>query len=919
MSYLNIDHLILALFFLITLMIGLRAGRGIKDIREYATANKIFGTGALVLTWLATDIAGETVLDMTSAVRTVGIIQPLVVFGGCGIALLVQALFFAPKFTRFSGCMTMGDVMGQLYESPSQVMTGLLGFFTALCIAGMELTVLGILCENLLGIDFRFGIGVGGLLLVLYTAHGGIKAVAFTDLFQGLILFVVVPIIMIAALKQTGGVEDVLKRVPATQLQVLEHPQMSYYLSLFLSLSIFQFSVIDPALVQRILMGRTPLQLRHQFLIVATCLVALMLALSLLGLASMVMYPEATDVPIMLRVVGDILPVGLKGLAMAGLFAITMATFDSFLHAAGLTLVHDVIRPLCKSHTFDELKWVRHVTSLVGAIVIGIGMLRADNLYNLVLLSYKFTGPLLAFPLFSGVCGLRPDRRAYYVASGVTVVVLLCSEWFLPLSQNHWVPIVSVVTNGIVFLGMHAIRNRGFVIVDRDKSAEYFWHPRRASVLTRLKHWLPTPQRIARYSQRQVEHYGAPYALFGVFCCVNYLFPYFMWEHTSPAMYDLMLYLRAIGAMSCGLLLMKDKWPKSLIPYLPTFWHLTLLYCLPFTSTVMFLTTQGSVEWLINIAITIMFLIVLVDWLSFVILTFLGLALGFLFYQIAVGPISLQLDFSTGYLLVYTCVFTTLITLLFARRKEQHLEAKLREIADHYYKLDPTKTDVHPAAIRIANMIDHQVQEHIATYSLPLRSTNDAYRSDAFHTDTACLHYFFPTALAVIRQGAQMLEQIVLALKDHYIAPQRSSLSVQACVATILEAYHRHHLPTVQVDTSRDYQISASFHHLQYALIHVLRFLHSYYKGETIRLWITQQEGIHLRLPGQALSSTLIHELFSLFPPKEYTKHMGLALSRLLLEAHGGDLLCRMQALPHEAYTEFVLRVAPVSASDLVQ
>ncbi|MCU0317942.1 MAG: sodium:solute symporter family protein, partial [Amoebophilaceae bacterium] len=592
MHYLSPDYLIVYAFLLITLVIGLRSGRGIKDVREYATANKSFGTGTLVLTWLATDIAGETVLDMTGSVRTVGIIQPLTVFGGCGIAMLMQALVFAPQFIRFGHCMTMGDVMGQLYKKPAQVMTGILGFFTALCIAGMELTVLGLLCEHLLGIDFRFGVGIGGLLLVVYTAHGGIKSVAFTDLFQGLILFIVVPIIMVAVLKQVGGVQHVLIQVPPSQLQLFNHPKSSYYLALFLSLSVFQFSVIDPALMQRILMGRTKQQLRHQFFIVATCLFALMLALSLLGLASIILYPANTDVPIVMHIVGNILPTGIKGLAVAGLLAITMATFDSFLHAAGLTLIHDVVNVWYShmSRSFDELKWVRYATILIGFLVIGVGFSRADELYGFVLLSYKFTGPLLAFPLFAGVCGLKPDQRAFYVASGATIMTLLLAEWLCPVSQDHWVPLVSVAVNGCFFLGTHAVRNRGFAVINTTQEQSYYlWRPHPESLWTRLQHLLPTPEHIVAYSQRQVARYGSSHMLFAVFCCVNYLFPYFMWDHSTPQAYNLMLYLRLIGAMMCGLILAKDKWPESLLPYLPTYWHLTLLYCLPFTSTVMFL------------------------------------------------------------------------------------------------------------------------------------------------------------------------------------------------------------------------------------------------------------------------------------------------------------------------------------------
>ncbi|MEL6152882.1 MAG: sodium:solute symporter family protein, partial [Bacteroidota bacterium] len=68
MHYLSVDYLIVYAFLLITLYIGLRAGRGIKDIREYAIANKTYGTGALVLTYLATDFGGGTLLGDTGGV-----------------------------------------------------------------------------------------------------------------------------------------------------------------------------------------------------------------------------------------------------------------------------------------------------------------------------------------------------------------------------------------------------------------------------------------------------------------------------------------------------------------------------------------------------------------------------------------------------------------------------------------------------------------------------------------------------------------------------------------------------------------------------------------------------------------------------------------------------------------------------------
>ena len=54
MDYLSIDYLIVYSFLLITLVVGLWASRGIKDIREYAIANKMYGKGVLTMTILAT-------------------------------------------------------------------------------------------------------------------------------------------------------------------------------------------------------------------------------------------------------------------------------------------------------------------------------------------------------------------------------------------------------------------------------------------------------------------------------------------------------------------------------------------------------------------------------------------------------------------------------------------------------------------------------------------------------------------------------------------------------------------------------------------------------------------------------------------------------------------------------------------------
>ncbi|MEL7064275.1 MAG: hypothetical protein AAFP00_11095, partial [Bacteroidota bacterium] len=410
----------------------------------------------------------------------------------------------------------------------------------------------------------------------------------------------------------------------------------------------------------------------------------LTLALMLLGLLGVVLYPTIPATSWVPKIIENLLPVGVKGLAMTGIIMANMSTLDSYIHAAGLTLTHDLIKPICDTNEIkvDELRCARYTTFLIGLIAIAIGFTKkADDLYGFVFTSFEFTGPLLALPLLTGIMGLKPDQRAFYIAASVTLVAFIGSNLFLPETWNHFSVLISVVANGLTFFGTHFVLNNGFLLINHERklTKAHLWKPNSKKALELVKETLFTPSRIIAYSQRKVECYGAPYILFGAFCYINFIVPYFMWNHESVTTYNLMLYLRLVGATLCALLIVQEKWPDFLLPFFPTFWHFTLLYCIPFTSTVMFLLTQGSTEWLINVAITIMFLIVLVDWMSFVILTALGIGLGFYFFTQVIGPINIQLDFSSGYLLVYQGLFATLIGLLFARRKQQRFD----ELANH--------------------------------------------------------------------------------------------------------------------------------------------------------------------------------------------------------------------------------------------
>ena len=152
------------------------------------------------------------------------------------------------------------------------------------------------------------------------------------------------------------------------------------------------------------------------------------------------------------------------------------------------------------------------------------------------------------------------------------------------------------------------------------------------------------------------------------------LLPFFLWSYGPLASHTLLIYLRLVGATLCALLIVHGQWPRALQPLLPLFWHVTLLYCLPFLSTVVMMASEGSTEWIIHGTLSMLLLIVLADWLSLLCITSLGITLGLVFSAAFLGTLHLPFPLQRTGLLLYQALFTALAGFLFARRKQRRFE-----------------------------------------------------------------------------------------------------------------------------------------------------------------------------------------------------------------------------------------------------
>ena len=668
MNYLSIDHLIVYGSLLTTLIVGLRAGRGIKTIREYAVGNKMFGTAALVFTYMATNLAGSVMFSNGGLVFSDGIIVTCSFFGFC-VAEIMIGIFVAPKATCFGDCFTMGDLIQKFYGRYAGIIAGLLGLIQATLIAGMELIAIGLVCESLLGIKAEWGIMIGGIILAIYSAHGGIKAVVATDILQFITLMAVIPIAAEVALHRVGGLQALFHQLPPEKLSIFSHEKFSYYLVCFLVWGVFPSSVIDPAIIQRMLMAKSPIKLRRQYFITALINPITHVITMLIALAGFVLYPTIEANNTIPYTLSKILPMGIKGCTAAGLIALIMSTVDSCLHVAGLTLIHDVVRPLCsKSLTsYTEKRFAQMSTMVIGVIAIAIG-LHTTDIFGLFLGVLETTGPILMFPLLTGIMGLKPEKSAFYMAMCATILVWIGCKCFLPETYDYLSLLITIVTNGVTFLGTHLYIHKGFKTVKRKKELYLNECNPPGSFFQDI-----LPKNLLIYVQKQLKVYNPPYVLAGIFCLLNLIAPHFLWDQVIKLHTKCLLVAHVVGGILAVLLMTKEKWSKTVqVNYLPILFYVTLLYCLPFVSTLMFIISRGDGNWLAHLLISLTFLLVLVDWGMVLLLTVLGMGLSLLFYP-HFGAIDWEWHTTSSNLRMYQLLFALLVGLSFARRKEKKI------------------------------------------------------------------------------------------------------------------------------------------------------------------------------------------------------------------------------------------------------
>ena len=219
---------ILAIYFSILLGIGFFASKRITNISDYYVGGKKLGYWIAALSARSTGESGWLLIGVTGMGALMGVSAMWIVVGEI-IGVFISWQFMAKKFKRMTddyGSITIPDFLVSHFRSSTHLIRVLaataLSLFVIIYVSA-QIDITGKTFESFLGFNYYTGIAIGFGIVVLYIFSGGFLAVAWSDFFQGSLMFVgllVLPIIAFFSLSSDASIIDGLYSIDPALLDI---------------------------------------------------------------------------------------------------------------------------------------------------------------------------------------------------------------------------------------------------------------------------------------------------------------------------------------------------------------------------------------------------------------------------------------------------------------------------------------------------------------------------------------------------------------------------------------------------------------------------------------------------------------------------------------------------------------------------
>ncbi len=406
-SALLIDGFVILAYFVAIVGIGLYAGRGNSTLQEFALGGHKMPWWAVLASIIAAETSAATFLGTPAeGYKTLGFAYAQLAIGTILARVIIAYLFIAPYF-RFK-VQSIYEYLTVRFGSRTKNMASgifllgrVLGIGVRLYLGGVILVVIWRYLfpgSEITIWTYFWGIVFVTVITTFYTAVGGIKAVVWTDVIQaclmcGAVIFAIFAIVRgipggltkvdsmlnghTVAMFQTGW--DATRPFGEAIRAMLENPYTILAAILGSTFLTMATHGTDQDMVQRMLTAENISKSRFSLIVSGFADIPIVLAFLSVGILLWVHYQINPDpsLPIahneiFAHYIVHEMPVGIRGLIIAGVFATMMGSTSAALNALATSFIRDFYQPYINKTSTDtqSVRAARIATAVFGGLMI---------------------------------------------------------------------------------------------------------------------------------------------------------------------------------------------------------------------------------------------------------------------------------------------------------------------------------------------------------------------------------------------------------------------------------------------------------------------------------------------------------------------------------------------------------------------
>ncbi len=875
-----IDIFIVVAYLVACLTIGLYKSKKIISIKDYALGSSKFSTLVIVSTIFATAIADGSTIGTVEKTYSLGIFFAITRLFTPVFWLLVIWIY-GKNINQFSGCLSISDIMENLYGLSGRWLTNIASIFLSIGVIAVQILAIGYIFNYFFGISNLSGVILGIGILTTYSAFGGIRAVAITDVFQFFVFFIAIPTACIFAMQDLGGLSGLVKKLPSSHIEVKITRDNVLLFSSWIFYSIIP--LMGGAFVQRFLMAKNSKQLEKSLLIVTAIHLPFIMIVCLIGFIVRANNPEVDPNTALISFIGNYLSTGIKGILIASMLAIIISTADSWLNTSSILCAHDICKKLFPTISNQiEFRIARIATFTIGTMSVLLA-LTEKGMMELCWTLSNFWEPFILVPLSAGFLKFRTNSKSF-IASIISALIFTC---FGAYSEGEFAAIslcLGIIGSAIGLFTMHyyQVINRKINVIPRISNIS-----KREGALSQFLTSISFNQFIrTRFAAEKPSVW-----ILTLFVILNYIVPLFVEQISSD-----IIILSIIGFILCFLLHFISYLPNFLQKYEAYFWYLCLMICCPFLTIYKAINSDYHLLFYIHSMMIMIFMSIFVNWILYIFITILGTFTAYISYQIF-SPESMLITSYDIYLV--TCCYIIFSIILVIMGKKQKIEIEKKQL--------------------LGSAIAHEMQGPFATIQMALETLQEILQSKTNDEDNSkqeikidkadykFLQEISEEVIAISKRASKIITILLTALSGKIIQKDIANYSVVTSINEAIDEYYflSKQKERVFFNEENEFIFHGSKQFFKHIIFNLMRNSFNY-AGENAIIQISLQNNkVYFKDNGIGMDHAKIYSIFDGFQTTNpHNFGVGLAFCHMVMSGMNGKIEFKSEP---GLYTEVIL------------